>query len=95
MLIAMTLPVRRRGSSDVAGKGTHSRRLAHLVDDVGHGLGAPLRLIEIVLLDEADEIAAAQHLLTDLCDALLDLPGSGSLDDIGRKILGFDQHGRR
>jgi hypothetical protein len=85
----------RPALSNVACQCSDRRRLPHLVDDIGHWLRSPLRRIEIVLLDQADEVAAAKDLFANLRDALLNLTSARSFDDIRRKILGLHEQRRR
>ncbi len=88
------VPSGRGPASDVARKRADRRCRAHFLDHVGHRPRSPLGRIKVVLLNEADEIAAAQDLLADLRDALLDLPRPRRVDDVRREVLGLDQHGR-
>ncbi len=84
----------RRARTNIARQGADRRRTSHLVHDHGHRLRLTLRRVEIVLLDKADEIAAAENLFTDLGDALLNLPGARRLDDVRRQVLGLDKQCR-
>ena len=84
-----------RTFADIVGKRAHGRRFAHFIDDFRHRIAAPLVGVKVVLLDQRDQVAAAEHLFADLGDSLADRPAVGILRDILRQILWLDQQRSR
>ena len=86
--------VARAAFADIASKRPDGRRFAHFFNDRRHRLTTSFAGIKVILLDERDEITAAENFFPNFSDSFADCPTIGIPRYILRQVLRFDKQCR-